>query len=188
MPHVSGHKSSGFMSKKTNPYKQAAESMKAAGIGSISGKPISAKAKKIQKIYYDSNRNQSQRQPGINQPPSSPIPEPDSNGLLVKKEDEIEDSSVISTVKNVGQEVIDVGKDVIDSVKTGEISDTVIKGKDALMEKLPKGSEKVAERFIKSEPLFKKEFSMWGGTGTVTLDPLNKSGGFFLNWTLGGDK
>ena len=185
MPHVSGHKSSGVMS---NPYKQAAESMKAAGIGSISGKPISAKAKKIQKIYYDSNRNQSQRQPGINQPPSSPIPEPDSNGLLVKKEDEIEDSSVISTVKNVGQEVIDVGKDVIDSVKTGEISDTVIKGKDALMEKLPKGSEKVAERFIKSEPLFKKEFSMWGGTGTVTLDPLNKSGGFFLNWTLGGDK
>ena len=183
MPHVTGHKGSGFMSKKTNPYKQAAESMKAAGIGSISGRPISSKARKIQNIYYESNKNnnQSQRQPGLgvaNKPPPS-IPSSDSDGLLSKKEEgKKEDDSVVSTVKNVGKEVMDVGKEVIESVKTGDI--------DAVKEKLPEGTVDVIKRGIKGEPLYLKEFELWGGTGKVTIDPIKKEGGFFINWQWGG--
>ena len=194
MPHVSGHKSSGFMSKKTNPYKQAAESMKAAGIGSISGKPISSKAIKIQNIYYDSNKknnNQSQRQPGLgvaNRPPPS-VSSSDSNGLLSKEEDK-KDDSIVSTVKSVGQEVMDVGKEVIDSVKTGDV-DTITKtleeSKDAVLDKLPKGTIEVIKKGVMGKPLYEKKFELWGGTGTVTIDPIKKEGGFFINWQFGGN-
>ena len=195
MPHVTGHKGSGFMSKKTNPYKQAAESMKAAGIGSISGRPISSKARKIQNIYYDSNKNnnQSQRQPGLgvaNKPPPS-IPSSDSDGLLSKKEEgKKEDDSVVSTVKNVGKEVMDVGKEVIESVKTGDvdiITKTLEEGKDAVLDTLPEGTEDVIKRSIMGKPLYEKKFPLLGGTATVTIDPIKKEGGFFLNWQFGSN-
>ena len=73
MPHVTGHSPHGGSTpgpvgmgsappkKKTNPYKQAAQSMMSAGISSISGSTTSDKkgneAKKRQEDYRDRNRN-----------------------------------------------------------------------------------------------------------------------------------
>ena len=73
MPHVTGHSPHGGSTpgpvgmgsappkKKTNPYKQAAQSMMSAGISSVSGSTTSDKkgdeAKKRQEDYRDRNRN-----------------------------------------------------------------------------------------------------------------------------------
>ena len=64
MPHRPGHSRYGGSTppkKKTNPYKQAAQSMMSAGISSVSGSTTSDKkgdeAKKRQEDYRDRNRN-----------------------------------------------------------------------------------------------------------------------------------
>ena len=88
MPHVTGHSPHGGSTpgpvgmgsappkKKTNPYKQAAQSMMSAGISSVSGSTTSDKkgneAKKRQEDYRDRNRNNN-----VDPIVPKPKPEPD---------------------------------------------------------------------------------------------------------------
>ena len=76
------------------------------------------------------------------------------------------------------------------SVKTGDV-DTITKtleeGKDAVLDKLPEGTIDVLKKGLMGEPLYEKEFPLLGGTATVTIDPIKKEGGFFLNWQFGGN-
>ncbi len=97
MPHRPGHSRYGGSTpgpvgmgsappkKKTNPYKQAAESMMSAGISSVSGSTTSDKkgdeAKKRQEDYRDRNKNNNQNN---NVDPIVPKPKP-------KPDEEIED-------------------------------------------------------------------------------------------------
>ena len=56
------------------------------------------------------------------------------------------------------------------------------------LEVLEKGKKIVLEKgkkIIKNEPLFEWDFlAPKGGKGKVTIDPLNQSGGVFINWTF----
>tara|TARA_R100001594_G_C3979044_1_gene249613 strand:+ start:86 stop:745 length:660 start_codon:yes stop_codon:yes gene_type:complete len=82
MPHRPGHSRYGGSTppkKKTNPYKQAAQSMMSAGISSVSGSTTSDKkgneAKKRQEDYRDRNRNNNNNQ-NNNVDPIVPKPKP----------------------------------------------------------------------------------------------------------------
>jgi hypothetical protein len=73
---------------------------------------------------------------------------------------------------------------------TNTVIDKLEKGKDAIITKtgippeMVKKGEEIGKKIIKNEPLFEWGFEApKGGEGKVTIDPLNQSGGVFINWT-----
>ena len=73
---------------------------------------------------------------------------------------------------------------------TNTVIDKLEKGKDAIITKtgippeIVKNGEEIGKKIIKNEPLFEWGFEApKGGEGKVTIDPLNQSGGVFINWT-----
>ena len=106
----------------------------------------------------------------------------------------IEKKPTIEEINIAGRELAKILMD-----ETGLISgDNIIReklkqGKDAVIGKTsqitgiePEIIEKTiiegSKRIIKDEPLFKKQFKIFGGTGSVEIDPIGK--GFFLNWSM----